>query len=111
MSTQTVSASQADGGKRPARTPAAKKRLPPKECPLKCSRKPGLLAEKALRDAAWQLVENHYTYEEAQELLRLYMMRAAMKCCKDVKKHAAERLGISRVHLDNYLVRGKELMG
>lgn len=93
----------------PSKRPEPKE-PPVKKRPLKCARKPGIVAQKALRDLAWEMVENGYSYREAQELLRLSMIRVALKRSKDVKTTAATRLGISRNHLDNYFARGKELL-
>lgn len=86
------------------------KKIPVKKRPLQCHRRPNMLAADALRSCTWKLIEDGYSYDESLELLRLYLINAAMKCAKDVKKHAAVRLGISRYHLDNYLARGKGLL-
>ena len=108
MSTQTVSTLPIAANAMKA--PKAKKIVPVKKRPLQCHRKPGMQAEAALRSCTWQLIEDGYSYDEAQELLRLYLIGAAMKCAKDVKTKAAARLKITREHLDNYLARGKGLL-
>ena len=84
--------------------------IPVKKRALACHRKPGMLMEAQLRSCTWKLIEDGYNYEEAQELLRLFLINAAMKCSKNIKRHAAAKLGITPTHLDNYLSRGKGLL-
>jgi hypothetical protein len=78
--------------------------VPPKRTAKK------LEARYRLRECAKQLLHEGYSYREAQDLLRLYLLDTALMDAAQVKTQAAKRLKISRDHVRDYHARGKGLI-
>jgi hypothetical protein len=86
--------------------------VPPKRTAKKLaiSRRPSAEARYRLRECAKQLLHEGYSYREAQDLLRLYLLDTALMDAAQVKTQAAKRLKISRDHVRDYHARGKGLI-
>jgi transposase len=77
---------------------------------LAIDRRPSAEARYRLRECAKQLLYEGYSYREAQDLLRLYLMDTALMDAAQVKTKAAKRLKISRDHVRDFHRRGKGLL-
>jgi DNA-binding NtrC family response regulator len=73
-------------------------------------RKPNAETRYRLRMCVQQVLTEGYSYREAQDLYREFLLDQALVNAQGVKTKAAERLKISRDHVRDYHARGKELL-